>query len=48
MLGLDENEGNAGLRVGTYFRLTLDKNKPSTTRPKQVFFGQKSVDLFFA
>ena len=27
MLGLDENEGNAGLSVGTYFRLTLGSRK---------------------
>ena len=27
MLGLDENKGNGGLRVGTYFRLTLGSRK---------------------
>ena len=31
------------------FGPALDKNKPSTARPKQgFFFGQKSVDLFFS
>ena len=27
VLGLDENQGNGGLRVGTYFRLTLGSRK---------------------
>ena len=27
MLGLDESKGNGGLRVGTYFRLTLGSRK---------------------
>ena len=27
MLGLDEKKGNGGLRVGTYFRLTLGYGK---------------------
>ena len=30
------------------FGPSLDKNKPSTARPKQVFFEQKSVNLFLA